>query len=154
MQRLSASAAKAKARRDLRAAKSPDRKAKKAHSQRERRAAIKNGIIFKADKYKFELLFFEEMHNPWRDQPSNQAEFALLVNDELKLIGIYKDTEFRGYEVLPTSFIEMAKLGKWMSSFTKQANHYSTQLKKINAEEQVEKERKKRDELKRNFTND
>ena len=43
MQRLSASAAKAKAKRDLRYAKSADRKAKKAHSQREQRAAIKAG---------------------------------------------------------------------------------------------------------------
>ena len=51
MQRLSASAAKAKARRDLRAAKSPDRKAKKAHSQRERRAAIKNGTSVQGKDY-------------------------------------------------------------------------------------------------------
>ena len=51
MQRLSASAAKAKAKRDLRYAKSADRKAKKAHSQRERRAAIKNGVNVKGKDY-------------------------------------------------------------------------------------------------------
>ena len=42
-QRLSAAAAKAKAVRDLKYANSPDREAKRAHSQRERRAAVKAG---------------------------------------------------------------------------------------------------------------
>ena len=51
MQRLSASAAKAKAKRDLRYAKSADRKAKKAHSQREQRAAIKAGRSVKGKDF-------------------------------------------------------------------------------------------------------
>jgi len=51
MQRLSASAAKAKARRDLRAAKSTDRKAKKAHSQREKRKAQKAGRSVKGKDF-------------------------------------------------------------------------------------------------------
>ena len=51
MQRLSASAAKAKAKRDLRYAKSADRKAKKAHSQRERRAAVKAGRTVKGKDF-------------------------------------------------------------------------------------------------------
>jgi hypothetical protein len=42
-QKLSAKAAKAKAIRDKKCAMTPDRKAKKAHSQRVRRAAIKKG---------------------------------------------------------------------------------------------------------------
>jgi len=42
-QRLSPKAAKAKAVRDKACAMTPDRKAKKAHSQRVRRAAIKKG---------------------------------------------------------------------------------------------------------------
>ena len=42
-QKLSAKAAKAKAVRDKACAMTPDRKAKKAHSQRVRRAAIKKG---------------------------------------------------------------------------------------------------------------
>ena len=42
-QRLSAAAAKAKAVRDLEYANRPDREAKRAHSQRERRAAVKAG---------------------------------------------------------------------------------------------------------------
>tara|TARA_R110001592_G_scaffold121666_1_gene327610 strand:+ start:124 stop:375 length:252 start_codon:yes stop_codon:yes gene_type:complete len=51
VQRLSASAAKAKASRDLRYAKSPDRKAKKAHSQREQRKAIKSGQSVKGKDF-------------------------------------------------------------------------------------------------------
>jgi len=42
-QRLSVAASKAKASRDLRAANSPDREAKRAENQRVRRAAIKAG---------------------------------------------------------------------------------------------------------------
>ena len=42
-QRLSVAAAKAKAVRDLEYANRPDREAKRAHSQRERRAAVKAG---------------------------------------------------------------------------------------------------------------
>ena len=42
-QKLSAKAAKAKAIRDKKCAMTPDRKRKKAHSQRVRRAAIKKG---------------------------------------------------------------------------------------------------------------
>ena len=42
-QKLSAKAAKAKAVRDKACAMTPDRRAKKAHSQRVRRAAIKKG---------------------------------------------------------------------------------------------------------------
>ena len=50
-QRLSASAAKAKAIRDLKYAKSPARRAKKAHAQRKKRAAIKAGTYVKGKDY-------------------------------------------------------------------------------------------------------
>jgi len=50
-QRLSASAAKAKAARDLAYAKSPARRAKKAHAQREKRAAIKAGTYVAGKDY-------------------------------------------------------------------------------------------------------
>ena len=50
-QKLSASAAKKKAKRDLKKAKSPDRRAKKAENQRERRAAIKAGKNIKGKDY-------------------------------------------------------------------------------------------------------
>tara|TARA_R110002072_G_scaffold2859_1_gene22302 strand:+ start:162 stop:458 length:297 start_codon:yes stop_codon:yes gene_type:complete len=43
-QKLSPKARAAKAKRDLAYAKSPDRKKKKAHAQRERRAAKKKGV--------------------------------------------------------------------------------------------------------------
>lgn len=50
-QRLSASAAKAKAARDLAAAKTPYRRAAKASSQRRRRAAIKAGVDISGKDY-------------------------------------------------------------------------------------------------------
>jgi hypothetical protein len=46
-QKLSPKARAAKAKRDLAYAKSPDRKKKKAHAQRERRAAKKKGVNVK-----------------------------------------------------------------------------------------------------------
>ena len=51
MQRLSAGAARAKASRDLRMAKTSDRKNKKAHSQREQRAAINAGKSVKGKDF-------------------------------------------------------------------------------------------------------
>ena len=50
-QRLSAAAAKAKATRDLAAANTPDREAKRASSQRHKRAAIKAGTYTKGKDY-------------------------------------------------------------------------------------------------------
>ena len=50
-QRLSAAAAKAKAVRDLAYANSPVREAKRASSQREKRAAIKAGTYVKGKDY-------------------------------------------------------------------------------------------------------
>ena len=50
-QQLSPAAAKAKAVRDLKAANSPDRKAKRADSQKKRRAAKKNGKNIEGKDY-------------------------------------------------------------------------------------------------------
>jgi len=50
-QNLSPSAAKAKAERDLAAANTPDREAKRASSQREKRAAIKAGTYVTGKDY-------------------------------------------------------------------------------------------------------
>ena len=50
-QDLAPQAAKAKAERDLAAAKTDDRKAKKAENQRLRRAALKKGISLKGKDY-------------------------------------------------------------------------------------------------------
>ena len=51
MQKLSPTARRAKAARDLAYAKSPARRAKKAHAQREKRAAIKAGTYVKGKDY-------------------------------------------------------------------------------------------------------
>jgi len=51
MQKLSPTARRDKAARDLAFAKSPARKAKKAHAQREQRAAIKAGTYVKGKDY-------------------------------------------------------------------------------------------------------
>ena len=51
MQKLSPTARRAKAARDLAYAKSPARRAKKAHAQREKRAAIKAGTYVAGKDY-------------------------------------------------------------------------------------------------------
>ena len=51
MQKLSPTARRAKAARDLEYANRPDREAKRAHSQREKRAAIKAGTYVKGKDY-------------------------------------------------------------------------------------------------------
>tara|TARA_R110000803_G_scaffold87766_2_gene154685 strand:+ start:250 stop:522 length:273 start_codon:yes stop_codon:yes gene_type:complete len=65
-QKLSPKAAAAKAKRDLAYAKTPDRKAKKAHAQRKRRAAKKKGTDVRGKDW-------DHKDNRWESIARNRA---------------------------------------------------------------------------------
>jgi len=65
-QKLTPKAKAAKAKRDLAYAKTPDRKAKKAHAQRKRRAAIKKGTDVKGKDW-------DHKDNRWESIARNRA---------------------------------------------------------------------------------
>jgi len=63
MQKLSPRASIAKAKRDLLAAKTPNRRAKKAENQRLRRAALKAGVTIKGKDYDHKDKKFKTVKN-------------------------------------------------------------------------------------------
>lgn len=115
------------------------------------------GLEFETEGMNIKFVYFEEersfVYRDWK-----QAKFALVVDDEPKIIGLYKqheDPDFGGYgrkHLLDTSCITLLKVGSWMNVFKSLVDSYDNQIKyNINAKLETEAE-KKLQELKDNFS--
>ena len=115
------------------------------------------GLEFQTEGMNIKFVYFEEEHS-FVYRVSKQAKFALVVDDEPKLIGLYKqheDPDFGGYgrkHLLDTSFITLLKIGSWMNVFKSLVDSYENQIK-YNIKAKLENEaEKKLQELKDNFS--
>ena len=87
-----------------------------------------------------------------------QADFALVIDDQPKVIGVYKqneDPDFGGYGsriLLDTSFIKLLKIGPWMNVFKSIVDDCENQIVEKQKIENEQKAEMKLQETKDNFS--